>query len=890
VKHWFWSRLVPSLASLKVVVGLAAFFLTYSQAAGRDPIYPYTFFFLFSVAFGATAALLLLGGRNDARAFSLGGFFLVGATAWANTPLGKLTHLQDGPESLFFAALNALELDAFMAFYLWIFIREFPHPPGSVVVSRRMTLAARIAAAAGILFFSLNVLRFLVQQTPALEEALGRFAPQRGTGLYYGVAMPLLAAAFPVLIWKAWSLKGDDQRRLRMFLQVLAITFGPMLIEILLELFAPGYLEYTRSRPSLRLGISVAVCSIGLTLPVTVPYAVLVYRVLDVKLIARRALQYALARSSVLVLIAAPLLALAWYFYANRSLSLNEIFTGRRVALLLSASVLGAAALYYRKALLDLIDRRFFREQYDARQILTLLVERIRGIHEAESLASLVSREIDLALHLEGIAMMVLDPKSGMLVDPRSRARRLDASSELALAISNASDPLEVDLENAHSRLKKLPERERHWLVDSGFRLIVPILARDGSLLGLVGLGEKKSGLPFLKEDRQLLHAIASSAAWVLELDQGTPLVPRRRLQDALAPDDATPPGVPVPSVEHAKECANCGVVYQSYTVFCSNCSRRLEVSRVPFVLPGKFRFEKRIGAGGMGVVYRGADLALGRHVAIKTLRRVSPEDAMRLRREARTAAAVSHPHLAAVYGMETWHGTPLLVMELLEGGTLAQKMANGCRMAPARMVELGIAMTEALAHLHSADILHRDIKPSNIGYTRDGAPKLMDFGIAGLVLDLRREEDLTLLSSTEDDSVLMPPASVWGKDGSSPTASRRQLAGTLSYLSPEALNREPPDASFDLWSLGIVLYECLLGRKIFTGGDSQQLMARIRHGRVPEFSQVLPEYDEVLGDLFRRTLHRTRSRRPATAQDLRLWLLELRPYVAHLDEAGPAA
>jgi hypothetical protein len=884
VKHWFWSRLVPSLASVKVAMGLAAFFLTYRQAAGTDPIYPYTLYLLFILAFGATAALLLLGGRNDARAFALGGFFLVGATAWTSTPLGRLTHLHGGPESLFVAAVNALKLEVFMAYYLWVFARDFPHPPGSAAVRRSMTLAARIAAAAGILFFSLNVLRFLVQQIPDLTEALGLFAPKRGTGLYYGVAMPLLAAAFPVLIWKAWMLKGTDQRRLRVFLQGLAITFGPMLIETLLEIFASGYLEYTRSHPSLRLGITVAVCSLALTAPVTIPYAVLVHRVLDVKLIARRAFHYALARSSVLFFVAAPLLALAWYFYAHRSLSLSEIFSGGRVVLLLSATALGVAALYYRKALLDLIDRRFFREQYDARQILTLLVERIRGINEAESLASLVSREIDLALHLEGIAMMVLDPKSGMLVDPRSRARRLDASSALALAISNASDPLEVDLESAHSALKKLPERERHWLVDSGFRLIVPILARDGSLLGLVGLGEKKSGLPFLKEDRQLLHAIASSAAWVLELEQGKSGVPPRSWRDPLAPDDATPSQVPFLAAEHAKECAICGVVYQSYTVFCSNCSRRLEVSRVPFVLPGKFRFEKRVGAGGMGVVYQGADLALGRLVAIKTLRRVSPEDAMRLRREARTAAAVSHPHLAAVYGMETWQGTPLLIMELLEGGTLAQKMANGCRMAPARMVELGVAMSEALAHLHTADILHRDIKPSNIGYTRDGAPKLMDFGIAGLVLDLRREEDLALLSDAEDDSVLMPPQSVWGKNGSSPDASRRQLAGTLSYLSPEALNREPPDASFDLWSLGIVLYECLLGRKIFTGGDSQQLMARIRNGRVPEFSQVLPEYDEVLGDFFRRALHRTRSRRPATAQELRHWLLEIRPQVEGLD------
>src|SRR4029453_13072945 len=104
--------------------------------------------------------------------------------------------------------------------------------------------------------------------------------------------------------------------------------------------------------------------------------------------------------------------------------------------------------------------------------------------------------------------------RSNMLIDPRHRARKLDASSPLARTISNASDPLEVDLENPHSPLVRLPEKERHWLVDSGFRLIVPILARDGSLLGLVGLGEKRSGLPFLNEDRDLLRTIASSAAW----------------------------------------------------------------------------------------------------------------------------------------------------------------------------------------------------------------------------------------------------------------------------------------------------------------------------------------------------------------------------------------
>jgi len=107
------------------------------------------------------------------------------------------------------------------------------------------------------------------------------------------------------------------------------------------------------------------------------------------------------------------------------------------------------------------------------------------------------------------------------------------------------------------------------------------------------------------------------------------------------------------------------------------------------------------------------------------------------------------------------------------------------------------------------------------------------------------------------------------------------QLVGTLAYLSPEALNGQPADTSFDLWSLAIVLYECLLGRKIFAGGDMQQLMGRIRSGRVPDFAQACPEQDELLGDFFRAALHKTITRRPATARDLRERLIALRPRLA---------
>ena len=867
------ARLVPPLATVKLALGLAAFLATYERAAGRNPAFPYFYYPLFALAFGLTGALLLIGGRGDRRAIALGGFFLATATAWCNTPLRNFW--QSGSGFGLFSLVDATELDAFVPYFLWIFARDFPAALPSAAARRFFQQGIRLTAVVGLLFFALNLLGFVLRSaTPRLAAGLARLSPEDPGWIFYEVIIPLTVIAFLLLPWKARHAQGADHRRGRVFLQILGFTFGPMMVFLMTVLFAPGLNAYLTARPRVMLGIVTAVLAPGLALPVTVPYAVLVHRVLDVRLIARRALQHALARWLATGLVAIPLAALAIYFSVNSDKSLTILFSGPRVPLMLSAALIGAAAMRYRKPLLDAVDRRFFREQYDARQILTRLVERIRSIRDSTSLADLVCREVDLALHLDRIALLVVDASLGLVVDPRSRTRRLDASSALAIAVS--SDPLEVDFESPGSPLRRLSEKERQWLVESGFRLLVPILSRDGSLLGLIALGEKKSGLPFLKEDRELLHAIASNAAWVLELEQeqeSSTLSAQRTPRELLEPDDPTPRELPPPIVETAKECLKCGALHPSYTVFCSTCSRKLEPAVVPYILPGKFRFERRIGTGGMGVVYSVSDLALGRRVAIKTLRQVSSADAVRLRQEARTAASVSHPHLAPIYGMETWQKMPMLVLELLEGGTLAQRIVRE-KLELAETLELGIAMADALAQLHAADILHRDIKPSNIGYTRDRVPKLMDFGIARLLHDLAAEESDDALDGEPDEDLSAPPA-LWLR-GAAGLPPRLRFAGTLSYLSPEALRGEPESPAFDLWSLAIVLYECLLGRKVFAG-TSQQVIERIRAAGAPDFSQVCPEHDEVLGDFFRAALHRSPGRRPASAEAMRDQLAEVR-------------
>ncbi len=870
----FWWRLVPWLGVVVVAAGLAAFFLTFSTEAALEETrgsFPYYHHLVLALPFIFTAAILILGGNRDRRALALGTFCLLVAVPQFNRPLrlaGQQGHLGGG----FFELINALEVDCFLPYFIWLFVRDFPAIPLSVETRRRIDYAVKASAWLGIILFSANLLHYLAKLA-GLEDVpvLAELGPRRSTGLYYMTILPLTAAAFVTLWWRGRSKQGPEEWRCRLLVPALLWGFGPLLVETLLAIFFLPYRNYIQSHIPINRALTFAVTLPTLIVPPFIAQAVFVHHVLDVRLIARRAVQYALARYSALTLAAAPLIALIYYLQANRTQSINDLFTGSSLVLLISASGVGLAALRYRRTLLDSIDRRFFREQYDARQILTMLVERIRAVRGVANLAKLVSQEIDFALHLEDITFLVVEPRSGMLVDPRHRAKRLDASSKLALLVAGASDPLDVTLEGSDTPFSRLPEPEKHWLVDNNLRLIVPILARDGTLLGMIGLGEKKSGLPYLREDRQLLHAIASNSALVLELEQSHSTPPPDSKPGRLPALETGEPALTALVV--AKECATCGTVAQPFNVFCSNCSRRLEASHVPYVLPGKFRFERRIGIGGMGVVYRASDLGLGRLVAVKTLRRVSPEDAMRLRREARTAASVSHPNLAAVHGMETWQGTPMLILELLEGGTLAQRFEKG-KLPPGEMLDIGIAMTSALTKLHAADILHRDVKPSNIGFTRDGVPKLMDFGIARLMFDLRREGDLADGSGLDDSSAL-PPTSIWNNP-SSLTASQ-QLVGTLSYLSPEALDRRAPDVSFDLWGLAIVLYECLLGRKVFTGADVKQLMIRIRNGRVPDFAQVLPELDPQFGDFFRAALHPSVTRRPASASEMRRRLVEIR-------------
>ena len=826
---------VAAIALLQTLLGLAG--LT-AAAFGveRPPLsateIPDLFRLVAIASFGSLAAYLLLGARKDPRVPLLGTLFLVLGVFYASPAIESLALALPAGAAKGVRLLAAIRVDALTPALLWLFFRDFPRALEWPRTVRAVSWIIRICVLASIGLISINLAIAAGLDAPALAH----FDRANPASQYWTVVFGLVLPVPAFIVWRLRHAPEDERRRVRLFSIGMAIGGVPPILLAILPAFSKSVEGWARQgQAGIRLAQALVLVSI-IWVAANTTYAIAVQQVLQIGAILRKAAQYAVARGATGAITALPFLGMVAFLYRLRGEPISGLFDGIRPFLIFGLFASGFGLLRVRRAAMGVIDQVLFRESYDARRILSDVAERSRTIQSIDRLASSLTSEIDRALHLESVAILVEDPELDAFVPLSGPARALPRSSPLIRVLSESHGPLLVELDRRGSVLHTLPDADRQWLADAAVEVAVPLMGSAGSPIGLLTLGAKRSELPYSKEDLLLLSALGSAAGISLENRLLHASAGRRHgnVQQELA----------------AAECSRCGWLGSAGEERCPECSAELARAHLPLAPFGKFRLERRLGAGAMGVVYRATDVTLGRSVALKTLPVTSPEDSVRLRREARAMAAITHPNLALIFGAETWQGTPVLVMEYLAGGTLAERLSEG-PLTPSAALRLASTLASVLDRAHASGILHRDIKPSNIGFTDLQVPKLLDFGlvrIAGesaVAAGMRAAEQLEIGLSDSG------------------------LAGTPLYMSPEALIGAPVDPTFDLWSLSVVAFEAIAGFHPFERDTPARTLAAIREGCTVELSHQFPGSQGVVAELFATLLAPEQRHRPSTARKL---------------------
>jgi len=283
----------------------------------------------------------------------------------------------------------------------------------------------------------------------------------------------------------------------------------------------------------------------------------------------------------------------------------------------------------------------------------------------------------------------------------------------------------------------------------------------------------------------------------------------------------------------------------------------------------GHYRVVEKLGAGGMGVVYKAQDLHLDRFVALKVLPQEKVADPDRKRRfvqEAKAASALNHPNIITIHDIAQEGATDFIVMEYIDGKTLEQLIPhNGLRLS--ETLKYAIPIADALARAHAAGIVHRDLKPANFIVTEKGLVKVLDFGLAKLIDSMPDNESGTTQTAQ-------------------PMTEEGTIIGTVTYMSPEQAEGKKVDARSDIFSFGSVLYEMATGRRAFQGDSKIATLSAILHREPEPIESVPPELDNII----RRCLRKDPDRRIQHMDDVKIALEELKDTEIPIDIRRPAA
>ena len=777
--------------------------------------------FLHALVYGSVGVLLRYIVNAEQRARTLGLLLLCFGTVFAAASVRGAEGL-DGKVLAPLVLLFAIRADALTPYIAWRFASDFPQIPDTLHSRRMLSLARGLSLTLSVTLVVAGLLAIQLGDATGLLAYLTRSGPH---SLYFQLQYVLAIAAFVTLIARARRASLDERHRVSLLVGGIVLGPLPTMVWIILWTLIPGFGEIFPLRYA-----GWIIYPAMLATPGIAAYAVVARRAFGVAILFRRAVEHALSRYSAILLLSTPAIALMFTLYRHREERLADALSVRNdltVFLLLAVAIAG---LMSQRALLDRIDRAFFRDRYDARHVTAKLVDDCRWVGTREELASLLSNELDEALHVEYTWLFLLDRSHAEYAADEEQGTPLAADTPLVSLISAAEQTFEFDPEARPA--SALTRSDLAWLDNMRVRCLVPMHDAGANLLGFMALGRKRSSLPFTIEDRALLKSVARAAELTLAY---------HRLSD----DKGAPSSPAVEGPLSAQECVSCGLVVAEPVERCPACTGRLVECPLPAIVGGTFKIVARVGAGAMGTVYHAIDTELRRSVALKTLPYVSPDAAATLRREAHIMASVEHEAVATVHGVQSWEGKPIIVYEFLAGGTLADRIVRG-PLPITEVVSLGIAIAAGLSAIHDAGMLHGDIKPSNIGFTAAGRPKLLDFGIAA------------------------PVHSLGGR------AEHPSLAGTLAYLAPQLAGGGIATFDSEVWSLAMTLYEAATGCQPMIGADFPETIGRVRSGRVPPVSDYLPDAPPELVRFFSDAFSRDGRHRMTTASAARVTLLRV--------------
>ena len=562
----------------------------------------------------------------------------------------------------------------------------------------------------------------------------------------------------------------------------------------------------------------------SLTVPVAFAYALARHDLFGVRLVIRRSIQYALARSALLWMLLVPGLGLAWTVWRNPDVTVRGLVSAGTPHFYLLLAI--AASLLMRERLLTAIDRRFFRDHRDRERILVELASDIGRSQTPEEAVTLAEHALDASLHPSSVSVWL-----------RADGKPLPEGFF-------DSDTVSLDETESGSDAPRMPGTPK----PKAAALTVPIVDRDGGLIGALQLGTKRSEEPYSAKDRTLLRAIARQIAMVVEnaalrREVGHERRIRHEVQGRL--DES--------AVDVLRECPRCGACFDRGIEVCpADGAELMPTLPIARTIAEKYRLERLIGRGGMGSVYEATDLGIGRQVAVKVLRSQafgSETSARRFRREARILGAISQRNIVTVHDYGTLPGgSAFIVMERLHGPTWRTALRDRGCIAPSTLAVWFEQLCDALIAAHANGVVHRDLKPENVIIVNrpDGVLiKVLDFGLAKQVDSEGETEGLSLAGA---------------------------VMGTPGYMAPEQLAGRPVDHRTDVFAVAVMVWEALCGRKPF-GGSSPADLAVAMHLAPPVVPEVIPP---AVGQVLKRAMAHDATRRLASVADLKRDLLSV--------------